>query len=475
MPDSAPPVTGAPIPSATPAGNSGSSATLPRVLGLFDAMMVVVGSIIGSGIFVKVGNVATALNDFWLIIGVWVGVGLVTLCGALALAELSTMLPRAGGPYVYLREAYGPLTAFLWGWTEFWVVRTGSLGALACATVIYLNRVVPMNLITQELLAIGIVVGLSAINYFSTLHGALVQNVTAVAKVVFLGGIILLPFLLGQTDTANLAPAADAQTPPLLIGIGLAMLAVLWPYDGWINIGPVAEEIKNPQRNLPLGLGLGMLVVILVYVGANISYHLTLPMDQVQHTETVASDVFGKLFGSTGAKIAALGVMFSTFGAVNSNMLTGPRIYFAMARDGLLPRALCQVHEAYSTPANAIVIQAVWTVVLMAAFYGFTDNPRDAFDGMTDSVVLAGLIFYGLTVGAVYVLRRKLPSRERPYRTWGYPFTPALLLLAYAAVFLSKLVSDWRLTAAVLVLIGLGIAYYYTWGRRGMHAAASGS
>ncbi len=458
-------------------GDSGppGQASLPRVLGLFDAMMVVVGSIIGSGIFVKVGNVAAALNDFWWIIAVWVVVGLVTLAGSLALAELAAMLPKAGGPYVYLREAYGPLTAFLWGWTEFWVVRTGSLGALACASVIYLGRVVPMNLFTQECVAIGIVVGLSAINYFSTAQGAWVQNVTAVAKVMFLAGIILFPMFLGQTDSGNLAPASDLKTPPLYLGLGLAMLAVLWPYDGWINIGPVAEEIKNPQRNLPLGLGLGMLVVIVVYVGANISYHLTLPMVQVATSETVASDLFGKLFGETGAKIAAIGVMISTFGAVNSNMLTGPRIYFAMARDGLLPPAVCQVHENYRTPANAIVIQAIWTVVLMAAFYALTKEPRDAFDGLTDSVILAGLIFYSLTVGAVYVLRRKLPTQHRPYRTWGYPFTPALLLIVYAAVFVSKLVSDWKLTAAVLVLIGFGVIYYQLWGKSGLSVSQNRS
>jgi amino acid transporter len=243
-------------------------------------------------------------------------------------------------------------------------------------------------------------------------------------------------------------------------------MAVLWPYDGWINIGPVAEEIQEPQRNLPLGLAVGMAIVILVYVGANISYHLTLSMDEVAQSEAIASDVFRKLFGPTGAQIAALGVMVSTFGAVNSNMLTGPRIYFAMARDGLLPRALCQVHEAYSTPANAIVIQAIWTVMLMVAFYGWTNSPRDTFDGLTDSVILAGLIFYSLTVAAVYVLRWKLPQLARPYRTWGYPFTPALLLIAYAGVFLSTLLSDFKLTVAVLVLIALGVFYYYQWGRK---------
>lgn len=438
---------------------------LPRILGLFDAMMVVVGSIIGSGIFVKVGKVATNLNDFGLIIGVWIVVGLVTLCGSLALAELCAMLPKAGGPYVFLREAYGSRVAFLWGWTEFWVVRTGSLGALACASVIYLNQAILINTETpmlpemQELVAIAIVLGLSAVNYYSTNQGALVQNITAVIKVAFLAGIIVLPFLMGKTDTANLAPSNTLPVPSLLSGLGLAMIAVLWPYDGWINIGPVAEEIKEPQRNLPRGLALGMLVVVLVYVGANISYHLTLPMDAVAGTETIASDVFSRLFGKTGGTIAALGVMISTFGAVNSNMMTGPRIYFAMARDGALPQAICAVHKRYNTPANAIVIQAVWTVVLLIAFHAFTKTPKEAFDKLTDSVILAGLIFYSLTVGAVYVLRIKQPTLDRPYRTWGYPITPALLIGVYAYVFVATLIDDWTMTFAVLGLIGAGVIY----------------
>ncbi|MFM8582669.1 MAG: APC family permease, partial [Planctomycetaceae bacterium] len=310
---------------------SDSSPELPRVLGLFDSIMIVVGSIIGSGIFLKVSDVARVLNDFGWILVVWVGVGLITLCGSLALAELSSMYPRAGGPYLYLREAYGRPVAFLWGWTEFWVVRTGSLGALACATVINLNKVVPLSFRTQEIVAVAIVLGLSSVHYYSTRQGAWVQNLTAVVKVLFISAIILLPVSLGQADLTNLEsdPALTRATPPLWQGIALAMMAVLWPYDGWINIGPVAEEIREPHRNLPLGLGLGMLLVILVYAGANLSYHLTLPMAKVAESETIAADVFEKLFGPTGMKFAALGVMISTFGAVNSNMLTGPRIYLA--------------------------------------------------------------------------------------------------------------------------------------------------
>lgn len=466
--------------------------TLPRVLGLFDAVCIVVGSIIGSGIFLKVSSVDRALAPygFLAIMGIWLFVGLVTLCGALALAELGAMFPQAGGPYLYLREAYGRLPAFLWGWTEFWVVRTGSVGALACATVLYFHQLVELPPWGQTLLAIGIVVGLSLINLFSTRWGAGVQGAATVAKVSFLAGLIVLPFLLRRIDPAHLQPLLswnDAQ-PSLLSfwkAIGIAMVAVLWPYDGWINLGPVAEDIREPQRNVPRGLGIGLGIVILVYLGANVSYHLTLTMSHLSQSSTVAADVFQVLFGPVGAQIAALGVMCSTFGATNSNMITGPRIYLAIARDGLVPRWLHRIHPVYHTPANAIVAQAVWTVLLIVLFSVWKPSEpqptpstnvartvnhtisephsvqmKRAFDNLTDSVICAGLLFYGLTVSAVYVLRRTRPDAERPYKTWGYPLTPALLLLAYAGAFVSLLIDQPWQTFSVLVLIASGVVYY---------------
>ena len=466
--------------------------TLPRVLGLFDAVCIVVGSIIGSGIFLKVSSVDRALAPygFLAIMGIWLFAGLVTLCGALALAELGAMFPQAGGPYLYLREAYGRLPAFLWGWTEFWVVRTGSVGALACATVLYFHQLVELPPWGQTLLAITIVVGLSLINLFSTRWGAGVQGAATVAKVSFLAGLIVLPFLLRRIDPAHLQPLLswnEAQPSQLSFwkAIGIAMVAVLWPYDGWINLGPVAEDIREPQRNVPRGLGIGLGIVILVYLGANVSYHLTLTMSHLSQSSTVAADVFQVLFGPVGAQIAALGVMCSTFGATNSNMITGPRIYLAIARDGLVPRWLHRIHPVYQTPANAIVAQAVWTVLLIVLFSVWKPSEpqptpstnvartvnhtisephsvqmKRAFDNLTDSVICAGLLFYGLTVSAVYVLRRTRPDVERPYKTWGYPLTPALLLLAYAGAFVSLLIDQPWQTFSVLVLIASGVVYY---------------
>ncbi len=488
---------------------------LPQVLSLFDATMIVVGSIIGSGIFLKISAVDSKLQPygFGAIIGTWLFVGIITLCGSLALAELGAMFPHAGGPYLYIREAFGRLPAFLWGWTEFWVVRTGSVGALACATVLYMNQVVPMSATGQTSMAIVIILGLSAVNMLSTKAGAAVQGMATVSKVAFLGLLIVLPFVFRTVDTANLQPLWAMPDGPdaassFWKALGLAMVAVLWPYDGWINLGPVAEDIRDPKRNVPRAMAIGLGLVIVVYLGANLSYHLVLPMSHLATSSTVAADVFKQMFGPTGATIAAIGVMISTFGATNSNMITGPRIYLAIARDGLVPAWLRQIHPRFLTPANAILLQAVWTVLLVLFFSAWDPNAKaagttpkgplnpimsiseasgatatisptqstpatlsqgaqhskrmkDAFDKLTDCVICAGLIFYSMAVAAVYVLRWTRPEIPRPYKTWGYPITPALLLLGYLGAFVSLLVEQWAETMYVLILIAAGIDYYF--------------
>lgn len=447
--------------------------TLPRVLGAFDAMMVVVGSVIGSGIFLKPGIAARELPSVALILAVWIGVGGITLCGCLSLAELAAMLPQAGGPYVYLREAYGRLTAFLWGWTEFWVVRTGSIGALAVATAIYLGQVVPLSRLGLEVVSVGLVVVLALLNLYSTRWTAHLQNLTGVAKVGFLGLVIVLPYLMGRVDTANLAPLWPAESgASLWRGVLLAMIAVMWPYDGWINIGPVVEEVRDPQRNVPRGLALGMGLVIAVYAAANLSYHLTMPLEKIAGSSAVAAELFSTLIGSEAGKWVALGVMVSTFGAVNSNMLTGPRIYFAMARDGLLPKAIHAVHSRYETPANAVILQASWTVILIVVAFRVADHPGDAFDTLTNYVIFGGYTFYNLAVAAVFVLRRKLPFQPRPYRTWGYPFTPALYVVAFGVVLVNMLLDDSTRNTSLsgLLLIAAGVPVFY-WMRARHHAS----
>lgn len=495
---------------------------LPRVLGPFDAITIVVGSIIGSGVFLKASVIARDLGTsfgFGPVILIWIVMGFVTLCGSLALAELAAMLPHAGGPYVYLREAYGRLWAFLWGWTEFWIVRTGSLGALACATVIYgdsflqtleqqqllpaaLAGIVPLSHWTQCVVSFGLVMICTFVNVIGTKWAARLQNITTVIKVGFLVFLIVGPLFLLKAQASNLAPLWPAS---LSIGfwkaIGLATIAVMWPYDGWINIAPVAEEIREPQRNVPRALTIGMLIIIGVYVGANLSYHLVLPMDKVAASPAVATDVSKILLGHAGGWVAALCVMVSTFGALNSNLLCGPRIYFAMARDRLFPAAIRQVHSRFQTPANAIWAQSAWSLVLLLVAYSWTApkvvqargaagdslvsavsaaaaaepastkalmetpaTPGDAFDALTDFVIFGGSIFYAMAVGAVFVLRWKMPSLPRPYRTWGYPLTPLLYLLAFGGALVSMLVDKWDKSAAGSVLILAGVVAFYAMG-----------
>ena len=471
---------------------SPSKALLPRVLGPFDAVMIVVGGIIGSGIFLKVSAIDQEVPSCALIMAIWIVGGIVTLCGALALAELAAMLPQAGGPYVYLREAYGRPAAFLWGWAEFSIIRTGSLGSLACGTVIYFNEFLKslkqqgyapewlaerlsddlkhpgMSHFSQALLAIAAVLLLSWVNIVGTKSSAWVQNLTTIIKVSFLGLIIIGPWLASSSSRITPAPMTWPTDPNFNFfkGVGLAMLAVFWPYDGWINIGPIAEEVKKPQRNVPLALGIGVLLVAVIYILANLSYHSVLSITEVQNTDAVARDLFKTLAAREPdswiswkwlAILAPLGVMVSTFGALNSNLLAGPRIYFSMARDGLFPKIIGHVHPRFQTPANAILAQTLWSVLQIVLVFCFATTPKDAFGKLTDFVILGGTVFYALTVAAVYVLRKKMPQAERPYRTWGYPITPALYLAAAVGVSLSSKQWQW---IAVTVLMAVGLLIY---------------
>jgi amino acid transporter len=469
------------------------AATLPRILGPFDAVALVMGSIIGSGIFLKIDKIDNAVPYFGVIMAVWIIGGIAALCGALSLAELATLLPHAGGPYVYLREAYGRMTAFLWGWAEFSIIRTGSLGSLACGTVIYFNRflesleqngmlpellanAVPLSHFNQGVVTVLAVLSLTWINVIGLRYAARTQNITTVIKVGFLLVLMLAPLLLGRWNYDNLKPIVPASfSLDFVKAFGLAMVAVFWPYDGWINMGPVAEEVRQPQRNVPIGLGVGVLAVTLIYVGANLGYHFTLPLETTRESKAIAADVFQKILGSYGAPLAAAGVMISMFGALNSNLLSGPRIYFAMARDGLFPRAIRQVHSRYRTPANAILAQSFWSLCLIFLVFLISKDPADAFDTLTNFVVLGGTFFYALVVAAVYVLRWRMPAAERPYAVLGYPLTPALYLAVASLVLVSMAVNPLFTAAedlsladryqvpavASLMLVGVGLYFVF--------------
>jgi len=468
-----------------PVGAESESANvLPRTLNLRDAIAIVVGSIIGSGIFMKEPTIAKTVGSFGPILGVWLIVGILSWCGSLASGELSAMMPQAGGPYVYLRAAYGRLPAFLWGWTEFWVMRTSALGTLACACVIYLEALIPESSrpghVMDGIFAGLIIVALALVNIRGTRWGANVQNLTTIIKVGFLAVLIVAPWLLGKADPGNLSPMSPEKVDfDFWKAIAIAMLAVKWPYDGWSNLGFIAGEVKNPQRNMPAALTIGMGIIIAIYLAAILSYHLVLPFHEVANAGPIAAKVSETLFGPIGAVICAFGVTISALGAANSNMLTVPRIYFAVARDGLLPEAVSRLHPVYKTPANAIRMQTVWALCLLAIVFAYTSNSkigvRDAFDHLSDFVIFGGEIFYGLTIAAVFVLRWRRPDLPRPYKTFGYPFTPFLYLVGAAAVLSSFLTSTEKIQQMCFgfVLIGLGIPYYL-WASR-THRGRSGT
>lgn len=448
-----------------------SPSVLPRSLSLGDAVAIVVGSIIGSGIFLKEPTIARTVGSFGPILGVWLIVGILSWCGSLASGELAAMMPQAGGPYVYLRAAYGRLPAFLWGWTEFWVMRTASLGTLACAVVIYLEGIIPTeyqpNHVMDGIFAGLILLVLAWINIRGTRWGANFQNLTTFIKTAFLATLILAPWLMGKAKAENLAPMQPETIDfNFWKAIAIAMLAVKWPYDGWANLGFIAGEVKEPQKNMPAALTMGMAAVIVLYLSAVLSYHLLMPFNDVVNATAIASDASRVLFGPTGAIICAIGVTISALGAANSNMLTVPRIYFAVARDGLLPESVSRLHPVYKTPANAIRLQTIWALGLLAIVFVWTarsgQGVRDAFDHLSDFVIFGGEIFYGLTIAAVFVLRRRRPDLHRPYKTWGYPVTPALYLLGAVAVLGSFFTDDMKIKQMMFgfLLIGAGIPYY---------------
>ena len=470
---------------------------LPRVLGPVAAFCVVVGSVIGSGIFIVPGRVATQVPFLSGIIAIWVVGGLFSLAGALTLAELSAMLPSAGGPYVYLREAFGKLPAFLFGWAEFLVIRTGSIATLAAAFALNFSTIVPppggINPVAWDTLIACLAIAiLAAINAVGTKIGGGVQVVGTALKVGALVAMILLPFFVGKVNVDNLRPFLPTElNSGLIAGMSMAIISVLWSYDGWVNASALAEEIKDPGKNIPRSLMLGLFTLIAIYLSMTILYHLVLPISAVQGGKGIVSGRYLQaLIGDRGPVLIAAIIMASTFITLNGNALSGPRAYFAMARDGVFPASLCRISSRFQTPANAIIAQAVWAVVLVvvASFFLMIEPPKYAagnnvappfwasawktlhdkplYDVLYTYVIFGGTIFYGLSIVSVFFLRKSLPDIERPYRTWGYPFTPVLYTLASVALLASMLIQSFFESIAGLAIIAAGIPAYLFFSRK---------
>lgn len=421
--------------------------TLLRALGPWMGVAIVVGTVIGSGVFVKPRAIAQNVPDFAHVALVWVLGGILTLFGALAIAEVAVLFPVAGGNFVYLRDGYGRLAGFLWGWVEFWIIRAASIAALSTAFVDGLHRVVqnlagtttPWLSPTMHVgLTASVIALLAAVNCRGVRWGGGLQLVVTIAKVGSLLCLIVLPFAVaGFRDPEGIRASLLDQEPSTAFswtGLGAAFLGVVWAYHGWMSLAPVAGEVKEPQRNLPIALGGGMLLVMFLYLGANLAYCLTMSLQEMAALpdgSIVAAVVGGKLLGPIGEVLTLAAVMTSMFGAANGNLLAGARVSFAMADDGLAPRWLSWVHARFRTPVNSITALAACSVLLVfggAWARSQFEMKRQLFDMLTDFAMFGAVIFETLAVTTIFVFRRRLPDVPRPYRCPGYPWVPLLSL-----------------------------------------------
>lgn len=427
--------------------------SLPRVLGPLDGTMIVVGSVIGSGIFLVPADIAFQVGTAGLIMAVWVVGGALSLAGALAYAELGAAMPGAGGLYIYLREAYGPATAFLYGWALFLVIHSGSVATLAVAFSIYLGYLVPLGSWGGKAASAACVLFLTALNIVGVKAGALIQNLFGMLKV---GGLLVLVAIAfaGAPAAGSSAVPSDPSPGSLASRFGLALVAALWAYEGWHFVTFSAGEIRRPERNVPLSLAAGTATVVALYLITNLAYLHVFTVPRIASSERVAAEVAGASAGPLGASLISAAILISIFGAVNGTLLTGPRVYYAMARDRLFFSTAARLHPRFQTPARAILIQGLWATAL-AMVAGFA--------ALFTYVVFTGWIFYALGAAAVIRLRRLRPELERPYLAWGYPVLPAVFVGAAALLVANTLICNPLPSGAGLALVAAGLPVYWFW------------
>ena len=452
---------------------------LVRQLGLFDSTMVMVGIVIGSGIFLTTGIMAKSIPSAGLILLAWLIGGLLTLAGALTYAELGAAMPEAGGQYVYLREAYGPMSGFLFGWILFLVYTTGGIAALALAFAEYtgyffhslgtenliltldipfLKSTLHYSLSAGQLIGVAVIMLLSIVNFVGVGLGKSIQNIFTVIKIGTIAAIIILGFAIGKGTPPGLSINPSGMSfGSIIIGLGVSLVAVAWAFDGWNNVNFVAGEIRNPKRNLPFALIIGTLAITGLYILVNYIYLYALPMEDTVGVLRIAEKATGALFGSsTGALISAL-VLISVFGALNGTILVGPRVYYAMAKDGLFFRKVALVHPRFRTPGFSILIQAIWASVLTLS---------GTFEQIFTFAMFIAIAFWIIATAAVFTLRKKRPDLPRPYKTWGYPIVPAIFIIASCGILLNTLLEKPVEALAGIFLTALGIPAYFYWKRR---------
>jgi APA family basic amino acid/polyamine antiporter len=445
---------------------------LKRVLGPWAAASIVVGTMIGSGIFLVPRTMIQAVGTANLVAAVWIVGGLLSLAGALSYAELAAALPEAGGEYAYLREAYGPLWGFLYSWTQMWVAKSGSIAALATGFFVYLANFFPamektfyalplplgphggpLELRYGQLCAIALILLLGWLNYRGVKTGGDVQVAVTVLKLALIAFIIVAGLAFGQAHPPSPAPVAALS----FTGFIAALVAALWAYDGWNNVSMVASEVRDPQRNLPRALIWGTAGVIAIYLLASGAYFHVLSAAQVAASDRVAAEMMRRIFGGPGAAAVSVAAMISIFAALNGSILSGSRVPYAAAREGYFFPAIARVSPRYRTPGVSILALCAWAALLALS---------GRFDDLFNLVIFASWILYGMTAAAVLVLRKKRPDLPRPYRTLGYPAVPVLFILASIVLICTTAVQRPRESAIGICLIVLGVPFYFYWKRR---------
>ena len=447
---------------------------LVKGLGLLDSTTLVIGSMIGSGIFIVSADIARQVNSPGLLIMTWAATAVLTIIAALSYGELAAAMPHAGGQYIYLREAFGPLSGFLYGWTLFLVIQTGTIAAVAVALAKFAGVFFPwiaadhyligsgrIGLNTQQFVGIVMLVFLTAVNTRGIRTGAMVQNVFTVAKVAALLGLVLLGVLFGRNPRAADANFSNfwanaGWTFTAIRLVGVAMVGSLFSSDAWNNITFTAAEVRNPRKNLPLSLALGVGIVSLLYVSCNFVYLNALPLEAIKTapSDRVATAAVSVILGPAAVQVMAVAIMISTFGCMNGLILAGARVYYAMALDRLFFKRVGELDPVHHAPRTSLIVQCIWASLLTLS---------GTYNDLLDYVVFAVLLFYILTIAGLFVLRVKRPDLDRPYRAFGYPLLPAAYILMAGLIEVLLLLYKPNYTWPGLIIVLLGIPVYFLW------------
>jgi APA family basic amino acid/polyamine antiporter len=446
---------------------------LVRGLGFIDATSLVIGSIIGTGIFLKTPIMAQTGGSPLYVLLAWLVAGLLSCAGALAYAELGGMFHQTGGEYVYLKEAYGPLPSFMYGWQRFWIGSPGTIAAYSVGAATFLCALSPMSFIGGKVgLAVAFVIFFSLLNCLAITFGGKVQSVLTFIKVFLVGGIIIgILFASGSGSWLNLSSPVGSGTWPGFSAFGVAMLAALWAYDGWNNLPMVSGEVKNPQRNIPLSLIIGILLILLIYMLANLAYFYALPFAEVLNANStaypdalpVATKAVQTFMGPIAITFLSLAFAISALGAMNGSILASARVPFAMAEDSLFPKWLANINSKTKVPILSVLVQCLWSCILAMS---------GTFDQLTDYVVFASWIFYAAATFGVIIFRRKFPDMPRPYKTVGYPVVPIIFIGASLFLLVNTLITSPKQSGIglIIILAGLPVYFYFHHWKKKSHA-----